>query len=110
MKKYHWRDDWNRQRPRRLSLSVTDEEADQVNSKGVEPSGHQSKQGFMWDAVWEKLKRIELAVAVATLRESDIPRCPECHEERPGDDRVAGPRPMKCGPCSYPDWQRVGGF
>lgn len=24
--------------------------------------------------------------------------CPECHEQRPDDDRVPE---MKCGPCSY---------
>jgi len=101
MKKYHWKDDWNRQRPRRLSLSVTNEEADQVISKGVGLSGHQSKQGFMWDAVQSRIQRIEEAIA-----DSDIPRCGECGEERPGDARVEAR--MKCGPCAYQGWE--GGF
>lgn len=31
--------------------------------------------------------------------ECECPVCPECHEKRPDDDRVAAG--MKCGPCAY---------
>ena len=93
MKTYHWKDDWNRQRPRRLSLSVTDEEADQVREL-VRVQGHTSIQSFFSTLVRSAAERTRHA-----LRGKALSRCAECGFERPGDERVE--TGMKCGPCSY---------